>query len=118
MVAYLDQRLGQRHDTGPLVPQRSGAPDGVPAAPHLDLLDLERQRVSDMQAPPTSPLGRLLKQSALRSTEKRVRFVLVIVWRATALEDELWSATDPAFLDAAALDEVLDRRLRTVERMS
>jgi hypothetical protein len=50
--------------------------------------------------------------------QDRWRTVRSIVWHAAGLYDGLWSGNgDGAVLNQAAMDEILDRRLRTVERM-
>ena len=121
VVAYLNQRLGPNRKEGFLVPVRGGAADPVASPHHLDLLDLARRRDNDptnLDSPDTS-LGRHLRQNARTATTARVRAVLAIVWRAAALESELWSPEgETAALAVAALDEVLSRRLRVVERMA
>jgi len=49
---------------------------------------------------------------------ERWRAVRSIVWHAAGLYDGLWSGNgDGAVLNETAMDEILDRRLRSVERM-
>ncbi len=49
---------------------------------------------------------------------QRWKGVRAIVWHAAGLHDELWSnGGDGATLNTLALDEILDRRLRSIERM-
>ena len=57
---------------------------------------------------------------AKRYPADRVDWIAQIVWRAVALHgDVLWQQTTPSpKLRTDALDEVLDRRLRVVERMA
>lgn len=71
---------------------------------HLDLNDVLRVRTN---SPAIDGSNRRTKQ--LHRWER----AMAIVWRAAALEADLWN---PAFSEAA-LREVLDRRLRLVERM-
>jgi hypothetical protein len=78
---------------------------GTDAAPHLDFNDVLRVNVA------AGPVG-----DSTRKTQelKRWHRAMKIVWRAAALEKDLWN---PSF-SADALKEILDRRLRIAERMS
>jgi len=122
---YLKTKLGPgpKYDAGSLVPVRSGSttPDGTP--PHLDLLDLARTRSDDPAdlSDKSNPRVNSILVRAHQFTSDRVRRVLEIVWRAAVLEASvLWNAATAATaqLETAALDEILNRRLRVVERMA
>jgi hypothetical protein len=78
---------------------------GTDPRPHLDFNDVLRVRVT---AGPVSDSSRKTHEL------KRWRRAMQIVWRAAALERDLWT---PSF-SAAALKEILDRRLRITERMA
>jgi hypothetical protein len=105
---YLKGKMGVDEKSGPL----TGGTDPT-TPPHLDLADLAKQRVSDLTAPSTKSIDRAKSYVRIRR-----RAIKAIVWRATALENDLWSgAAGLRDLDQTALNELLDRRLRTVERM-
>lgn len=72
--------------------------------PHLDLNDVLRVTVT---APPVTDGQRKLQEI------KRWERAMEILWRAAALETEVWT---PSF-SPDAMKELLDRRLRIVERM-
>ena len=123
VIAYVETKLGPgpKYTTGPLVPvRRKESPaDGSP--PHLDLLDLARQRSDDPTdlSDDTNPRVKLILKRAEQFTAQRVRFVLQIVWRAAAIEaDTVLGTSSPSAIDTDAMDEILNRRLRAVERMS
>lgn len=123
IIAYIETKLGPgpKYETGPLVPVRrkQSAADGSP--PHLDLLDLARQRTDDPTdlSNESNPRVRLILRRAEKFTAQRVRFVLQIVWRAAVIDADtvLWNGS-ASTLDTDAMDEILNRRLRAVERMS
>jgi hypothetical protein len=75
---------------------------------HIDLADAAMELVG-FDAPPN------LVSTYVRG---RINAARDIVWRFTALTDEIWSSNgDGATLNALALAEALDRRLRSIERM-
>lgn len=114
--AYVQVRLGADRKSGPMLPFFGGVGEGSPA--HLDLVNLSRVMVSDLQVDidsQTDVRAELLRLRAAKKTHERIRRFLAIVWRATFIHPQLWSNTA---LDAVALDEIVDRRLRAVERMS
>jgi hypothetical protein len=81
--------------------------------PHLDLVDVGKIK--------TATPDKSAKQTAKGYLELRRYRIQAIIWRAAAIHNELWSpAADglSATLKAKAVDEVLDRRLRAVERMN
>jgi hypothetical protein len=109
--AYLAGKLGTSKARGPYW----GGAD--PVAPvHLDLLDMARPRTSQPVVAPgdvfPKPHGRGGNQ-AFSSFDLRKNWVEAIVWRAAGIHQELWT---PGFQNTA-LDELLDHRLRIVERM-
>jgi hypothetical protein len=53
----------------------------------------------------------------LRELDKRRMRVIGIVWRAAAIETDLWSDDIPSLPSMDDLREILDRRLRSVERL-
>jgi hypothetical protein len=57
---------------------------------------------------------------AQRYRNSRIDWIRQIVWRAVAIhDDDLWKSTKPPReLHTGALDELVDRRLRAVERMA
>ena len=106
--AYIRKKLGNQDRPGPL----GGGADAV-TPPHLDLDDVSRIHVN---TPPRTAQG--IKAGYLRL---RIQRVPVIAWRAAALHDEMWEAASDrasATLREAVIDELLDRRLRSVERMT
>jgi len=76
---------------------------------HLDLATMSKVTVSSDAT-----------KGALEKTYRsnRLTWVRQIVWRAMTIHsDILWSTTKPPKLETEALDEILDRRLRTVEQL-
>ena len=84
--------------------------DQDPRSPkHLDLATMSKVTVSSDSS-----------KDALEKTYRsnRLTWMRQIVWRAMMIHaDLLWSNTTPPKLQTEALDEVLDRRLRTVEQL-
>jgi hypothetical protein len=118
--AYLTSKLGDTAHRGPLF---GGPGDATP--PHLDLADKAQRRTND----PATTLAQALANPGSSGTRglvntylgQRRNRVKAIVWRATAIHDELWTPSadhSTAVLDTIALSEVLDRRLRIVEWMN
>jgi hypothetical protein len=115
---YVAAKLGTLRAPGPLgQPTEPGSPAARDKSQefesaenfHLDLKDVAftRKTTADDQA-------------ALRTrflTLQRRHMVRAIVWRAAAIHDTLWNPGDADPLRKSALDEVLDRRLRMIERM-
>jgi hypothetical protein len=106
--SVLNTLLGADRKSGTLLgPRASGSSDTVE---HLDLDDLAHQRVA-------------MDDKASRVTQRKAAAILArraavetIAWRAVTLETAtMW--TDSMTLNVAALNEMIDRRLRTVERM-
>ena len=66
---------------------------------------------------PDAQFVRVRRHGFVDSRKKAVR---AIVWRAVALERELWEVPPKTLknLDTIALKEMLDRRLRVIERMA
>jgi hypothetical protein len=80
---------------------------------HLDLSNAAIQFTGT--APPKQLTPSDLQEAFVR---KRINGARTIAWRAASLHDELWSDNgDGAALNKAALTAVLDRRLRSIERM-
>jgi hypothetical protein len=108
---YLAGKLGTSKTRGPYW----GGTDPVAPA-HLDLLDMARPKTSQPVIAPGNvfpkPHGHGGNQ-AFSSFELRRNWVEAIVWRAAGIHQELWTPT----FQNAALDELLDHRLRIVERM-
>lgn len=117
---YLAQKLGTVSARGPLF---GGATDLQP--PHLDLAQFATSRNSDFDrgfgittdaeavaaASPTKS-----QRFALNELDRRRDRVLEIVWRAAGIETGVW---DPdGTLREPDLTELLDRRLRSVERLA
>jgi hypothetical protein len=98
-----------------------GGPEGQ--ARHLDLGRYVSPRLIDppsttetdaIQAKPPSET----QARALRELDRRRTRVIELVWRAAALDNDVWEGTgDDVTLRAAELTELLDRRLRSVERL-
>jgi hypothetical protein len=81
---------------------------------HLDL----RKAADAMTGLGSFAAAFVTEQEKLYRTN-RAAWVPQIVWLATALHASLWQTEGPPpQLERAALDELLDRRLRTVEQMS
>jgi hypothetical protein len=111
--AVVTNRLGANGHSGPLARAQDTA---TPA--HLDLSDLAKQRVDDLGA--VSPeRSREIAELTRVYVKDRRRRVMVILWRAAALEPELWENASRALtaLDQVALKDLLDRRLHAVERL-
>jgi len=108
LATYLDQKLGQ--PDGP--PGPLGGPTDPSATPHVDLADVAKIYDDDDAA-----------AIAVRQDDfvrRRRLTVEAIVWRAAALHHELWTSDDAgtaATFNPTAVDELLDRRLRAVERL-
>jgi hypothetical protein len=92
-------------------------------ARHLDLGQFVHSRTID--PPPTTEQEAVAATTpndrqarTLRELDLRRHRTLGIVWRAAAIEASLWKGTDAApQLQSAALAELLDRRLRALERL-
>ena len=108
---YLSGKLGTSGSRGPYW---GGADPVLPK--HLDLLDMARPMTAQPLVAPgdvlPKPHGRAGNQ-AFSFFDLRKNWVEAIVWRATGIHQELWTPT----FQRAALDELLDHRLRIVERM-
>jgi hypothetical protein len=81
--------------------------------PHLDLHDVAKPKV-------TTPSS-VIKANEARFSARRSYRVRAIGWRAAAIHDELWKASSDgksAILLTDSLEELIDRRLRMVERMN
>ena len=113
--AFLTSQVGKGSTKGPLLPVLgSTAADKSPK--HLDLADLAQRRTSE------SAGSKTVKTRASNMSWSRLIKVHGIVWRAAALHPEIWttvpsSANKTGTLVAGILDEFLDRRLMTIERM-
>jgi hypothetical protein len=102
-LGFLNTKRGTRAAPGPL---GGGADPQSPA--HLDLQDVAKVKT-------TTPAAKA-RQRAARYLRLRRQRVAAIVWRACAVHNDLWGAT-PA-LNTTALSQLLDHRLRVVERMN
>jgi hypothetical protein len=108
---YLTGKLGTSASRGPYW---GGADPTTP--PHLDLLDMAQQKTSEPAISTTNVFPRphgTLGNRANNAFDLRKNWVEAIVWRATGIHPEL---LQPPF-KSAPLDELLDHRLRMVERM-
>jgi hypothetical protein len=117
--AYLAARVGSTSTPGPL---GGGADPTSPA--HLDLHDIGRTHTN-------TSVNRARTNSKRYLSFRRQR-TRAIVWRAAALHDEVWTASadrtsatlaeiqggPPSGHVPLVIDELVDRRLRVVERMS
>jgi hypothetical protein len=120
MLAYLVTKLGSSTHRGPLY---GGPGDANP--PHLDLADVAQlkksQPATTVAEAVANPGGKGVKLRAWDNYEKRRMRILAICWRAAAIHPELWQPSadsSSATLAEAALNELLDRRLRVAERMN
>jgi hypothetical protein len=118
--AFLAIKLGTRRARGPLF---GGSGDRVPA--HLDPADVARRRTSEPATTVAEALARQntrVRARTVQHLDKRHRRVSAIVWRAAAIHAlQLWTPSangKTATLATAAFDQLVDRRLRTVERMN
>lgn len=96
---------------GPDLSHPSGLIKGTDKSPpHLDLNDVLRPLKSSPD--PVKEVTKLIEE------EKRWKRANSIIWRAAALEPQIWvpKPEEPAFSEKA-MDELLDRRLRIVERL-
>lgn len=116
LAAFLQAQVGKGTTKGPLLPVLGGnaAADRTPK--HLDLRDLAHRRTSE------NATGTTVKTRAKDMSWGRLVKVHGIVWRAGALQPEIWTdAPAPgrtaAALAAGVLNELVDRRLIIIERM-
>jgi hypothetical protein len=119
LSSYLDGKLGTHAHRGPFY---GGSGDLSP--PHLDLADVARRKTSEpattLAAALADPGHNSVRYRAFRNVETRRMRVHAICWRAAAIHPELWHPSADrlsATLAQDALTEILDRRLRMVERM-
>lgn len=117
--AYAARQLGTSGSPGPF----GGGTDPI-VPPHLDLADVARRYTTQTANSAT------VRSQARENVDDRRVFTSAIIWRAAAIHDDLWqpspdgrSATlkqrpSPRNADDVLLNEILDRRLRTVERMT
>jgi hypothetical protein len=110
--SVLNTLLGANRKSGTLLAPR--APGTSDTVEHLDLADLARQRVVTDPKPNRVSLRKAIALQA-RSTA-----VITIAWRAATLEtnattNPIW--TNSTTLNIDALKEIIDRRLRAIERM-
>jgi len=109
---YLKDKIGTPKSPGPLLPVLGGTGDANP--PHLDLKDLAWQRTTE------TPTSTAVTTRAKDNTRLRRIRVLFIVWRAAGIHDELWAESadkKSAILTRTMANQLLDRRLRLIERM-
>jgi hypothetical protein len=116
LEAFLATRIGTLKAPGRLLPVLGGnaSLDKIPAT--LDLADLAHRRTAENRT------GTPVKTRARQMSVGRWVKIHGIVWRAAALVPEIWTDVPAANRLTAALadgvlDELVDRRLRTVERM-
>lgn len=107
---YLKMRIGTEAAPGPY----AGGTDLKNPA-HIDLNDVSRRYVNDRAGSET------IKKRVQSNKVKRKRWTIAIVWRAAAIYDKVWTPSPDgttAKLNTDQMDEILDRRLRMVERMA
>jgi hypothetical protein len=114
--AFLRAQVGKGKTKGPLLPVLGGNAAADKTPKHLDLSDLALRRTTE------SAGSKVVNIRAAGMSWARLVKVHGIVWRAAALEPEIWTDTPGPGHTAAALapgilDELLDRRLVTLERM-
>jgi len=114
--AFLVAQVGKGSTKGPLLPVLGGnaALDKTPH--HLDLKDLAQRRTGEDAA------GKTVKSRAENLSWARLIKTHGIVWRAGGLHGGIWTdvpgpGRTAATLAPNVLNEVLDRRLHSVERM-
>lgn len=100
--SYVDMKIGNGASKGQIT-------DGTDphSPPHLDLTDLAKVKTTTSVAS--------AKTNAANYRQRRKNRAQNIIWRAAGIETELWDGTT---LKQDAFDEILDRRLRAVERMN
>lgn len=107
VATFIEEKLGTPDAPGNL----GGAIDsGIPA--HVDLQDVAKMYVDDGQE--------LVTQRGASFVTARRQRVRRIVWRAMAIHSNLWkapSSTTDVDIQLVPLEEILNRRLRFVERM-
>ena len=116
--AFVNTLVGTAETRGPYF----GGPGPEDQVRHLDLGRYVSPRLADppsttekdaIQAKPPSET----QARTLRELDRRRTRVIEIVWRA-AVDDDVWEGTgDDVQLREAALTELLDRRLRSLERL-
>jgi len=107
VIAFLDVKVGTPAAPGPL-----GGPTENDATPHVDLADVAKVYVDDTDT--------IVASRREQFVQTRLKVIDAIIWRACALHHELWDGSDSATsasVNQIALTEILDRRLRAVERM-
>jgi hypothetical protein len=111
VAAYVSGKLGTTDAPGPL--GGASEPAAVQGPNHLDLADMAKLQTT---SGPSDVSTR--KATYVRDRRRRVAH---IAWRATALHPDLWLGDESSLTpdpNRPALDEIVDRRLRMVERLS
>jgi hypothetical protein len=107
LEVFTERRLDQIAPDGP-TPQASDGSFRCDGDKHLDLADVARMTVTE------GPASTFLVEGYLQMRKSNVKS---IIWRAAALHAELWNeAASSNRLRKASLLELIDRRLRLVER--
>jgi hypothetical protein len=134
--AFVNTQVGTSQARGPYYgaappsppPNPPGTPPGITAKndPNTLLFDLGHYASIRMSDPPPTTEVDAVQATApteaqvrtLRALDQRRMRVIEIVWKATAIDPDVWSGTGTdATLQEANLSELLDRRLRSLERM-
>jgi hypothetical protein len=103
VAAYADRKIGTVKQPGALI---TGA--GEPSPRHLDIHDLAKVTSDSTEFDRAKIAAEYLQMRYTRTS--------AIIWRAAGIDPNVWqSAPNP--LDVSTLDEIVDRRLRAVERM-
>jgi hypothetical protein len=116
LEGFLTAQVGRGSTKGPLLPVLGGNATLDKTPNHLDLKDLAQRRTGE------SATGKTVKSRAEKLSWARLIKVNGIVWRAAALHPEIWTDVPgpghtAATLAPDVLNEILDRRLHSLERM-
>jgi len=113
VVTYLANKIGPG---GPL--NGFAEPGGKSSASNVQPFSWDPDFHFDLSNIAVAIVGKTSANREEGYRSERWKAVRSIVWHAAGLYDGLWSGSgDGAVLNEAAMDEILDRRLRSVERM-
>jgi hypothetical protein len=117
LSSFVLDNIGTPASPGPL---RVAAPDGLSDAPATAAFTCKPEKHLDLNAVATHETGGTVDKKKLGEYRTlRLHSAVAIIWRAAGIHTELWdnNAAEDERLDEDMLQELLDRRLRLVERM-
>jgi hypothetical protein len=115
---YLNQKIGTTAAPGPLGQFREpGSPDPQPQSAEIKVSPNKHLNLADVALTKTDTNEKKAKERRSKLLAGRKRRVRGIVWRAAAIHPDLWMNSGIE-LNIVAVDEIVDRRLRSVERLT